>query len=59
MIALPLTHRAALMPAIAYPACCSERRVGVPVPASLPSCRQAVGRGAVVPAYPINREARR
>lgn len=54
MIALRLFHRRALQPAIARPACCSERRVGVPVPASLPRRRQAVGRGARVPAFLAN-----
>lgn len=53
MIALRLFHRAEVHPPIACPVSCSDRRVGVPVPAFLPRRRQAVGRNAcVLSAYP-------
>ena len=54
MIANRLSHHAVLTPVIAHPVPRSDRRVGVPLPASLPRRRQAVGRGARVPAFLAN-----
>ncbi len=51
MIALPLSYRGASSSSIARPGTRFDPRVGVPVSASLPRRRQAVGRGARVPAY--------
>jgi hypothetical protein len=51
MTALSISYQPALQQLIACPGACFDPRVGVPVSASLPSCRQAVGRGARVPAF--------